>query len=164
MLDVNLTWYIFVRLGFRMLMKYLGGAVQLGEELLVHTLCAQLPQLLLARCAGLDHLDACQACVPRKFHSPNKQSVCVQVAPSLKYDHVLIALMDDNPYLSDGSKQVQEACTTRSAPTPMSVPLGIYAILAGEITWRGLCCESCRHSTIHAGLGHHSQPCLHKQE
>lgn len=29
-----------------------------------------------------------------------------EVAPGLRYNHVLIALMDDNPYLSDGSKQV----------------------------------------------------------
>ena len=37
------------------------------------------------------------------------RSLCVQVASGgLRYDHVLIALMDDNPYLSDGSKQVQE--------------------------------------------------------
>ena len=31
----------------------------------------------------------------------------VQVVPGLRYDHVMIALMDDNPFLSDGSKQVK---------------------------------------------------------
>ncbi|CAK0787603.1 hypothetical protein CVIRNUC_010825 [Coccomyxa viridis] len=29
-----------------------------------------------------------------------------EIVPGLRYDHVMIALMDDNPFLSDGSKQV----------------------------------------------------------
>ena len=47
--------------------------------------------------------------------------MCNQVAHGLKYDHVLIALMDDNPYLSDGSKQVQEATSPLHVAQTVSV-------------------------------------------
>ena len=65
MLDVHLTWCILVHLAFRTLTRSLEGAVQLGEEILMHDTSAQLPQLLLARCIGLDRFDACQACFNR---------------------------------------------------------------------------------------------------
>ena len=48
-------------------------------------------------------------CMYSQNSTVQMRSLCSQVASGgLRYDHVLIALMDDNPYLSDGSKQVQE--------------------------------------------------------
>lgn len=42
------------------------------------------------------------------MRTPRRQFVCSaapQAAGGLKYDHLLLAIMDNNPYFSDGSKQ-----------------------------------------------------------
>ncbi len=62
----------------------------------------------------------CTACASS---SRVRVDICtfLQAGPGLRYEHLLIALMDDNPYLSDGSKQVKSALLTWSIACMLAV-------------------------------------------
>lgn len=58
--------------------------------------------------------------------SLNTNSVYKQEAATLKYDHLLLAIMDNNPYFSDGSKQVigplhHQQCSETNSPSCFSL-------------------------------------------